>query len=174
MALSQDGLHLLCWQGVSDLPREVAELVWMDLVKETSRRLDHHRIRLRSYTDSGSFLALDPTGGLAISGDYDGVVRVGAVSGEEPHHLLGHQGFVHAVAVSTDGDWIASAGTDATIRLWPMPDMDEPPFHTLPYEEILDRLRAVTNLRVVEYEASSTGYRRYTSPFPGWETVPEW
>lgn len=33
------------------------------------------------------------------------------------------------------------------------------PFHTLPYEEILERIRGLTNLRVVPDEKSGTGYR---------------
>jgi hypothetical protein len=76
------------------------------------------------------------------------------------------------VAVDPLGRWVASAGQDATIRVWPMPE--GPPFHTLPYEELLDRLRAVTNLRVVPDEQSATGYRIELGPFPGWAEVPEW
>ena len=52
--------------------------------------------------------------------------------------------------------------------------MDQRPFHTIPYEEFLERLRALTNLRVVPDEESSTGYGIDIGPFPGWETVPEW
>ena len=37
---------------------------------------------------------------------------------------------------------------DGTIRLWPMPEGR--PFHTLPYDELLTRLRSFTNLRVVD------------------------
>jgi len=43
-----------------------------------------------------------------------------------------------------------------------------------PYEELLDRLRAVTNLRVVPDEQSAAGYRIELGPFPGWAKVPEW
>jgi hypothetical protein len=46
--------------------------------------------------------------------------------------------------------------------------------YPLPYEEILERLRALTNLRVVPDEASDTGYRVDAGPFPGWKTVPVW
>ena len=54
--------------------------------------------------------------------------------------------------------------------------MDQRPFHTLPYEELLERLRNVTNMRVVETEATSTGYRGNDEliPFPGWAKIPEW
>ena len=50
--------------------------------------------------------------------------------------------------------------------------VDELPFHTLPYDELLERLRALTNLRVVEDPGSATGYRVDIGPFPGWATVP--
>jgi hypothetical protein len=48
------------------------------------------------------------------------------------------------------------------------------PFHTLPYEEILERIRSFTNLHVVPDESSDTGYRVMVGPFPGWKTLPSW
>jgi hypothetical protein len=38
----------------------------------------------------------------------------------------------------------------------------------------MERLRALTNVRVVEDGVSSTGYRLDYAPFPGWETTPKW
>jgi hypothetical protein len=49
-----------------------------------------------------------------------------------------------------------------------------PPLHTLPYEELLDKLRSLTNLRVVADEETPSGYRYDYAPFQGWEKVPEW
>jgi WD40 repeat protein len=141
-------------------------LVWYDLEKEVSKVLTSHG------TDV-FHPRLDPSGRLALGAGPDGILRVGPVTGKEPH-LLFASDTVGRVAVSPDGRWIALGGNDGTIQLWPMPDVDEPPFHTLPYEELLDRLRNVTNVRVVENEASSTGYRIDYAPFPGWEKVPEW
>jgi WD40 repeat protein len=97
---------------------------------------------------------------------------VGPFSGEEPHLLYGHARAVTSVAVSPDGKWIASGSDDDTIRLWPMPD--GPPLHTLPLEQLLAKLRALTNLRVEPDAASATGYKVKPGPFPGWAKVPEW
>ena len=54
-------------------------------------------------------VALDAGGRLVVTGDASGIVRVGPLSGAEPHLLLGHAGPVNRVAVSPDGRWIASA-----------------------------------------------------------------
>ena len=48
------------------------------------------------------------------------------------------------------------------------------PFHTLAYEEILERLRSFTNVRLVPDDGSDTGYGVEIGPFPGWENVPTW
>ena len=48
------------------------------------------------------------------------------------------------------------------------------PFHTLPYEELLTKLRAQTNLRVVPDPTAVTGYTVEPGPFPGWASPLEW
>jgi WD40 repeat protein len=100
-------------------------------------------------------------------------VRVGPVDGSEPHRLCCHAGRIFTVAVSPDGQWIASAA-GGEIRLWPMPDVTKPPLHTLPHDELMARLRALTNLQVVEDPASPTGYKLDIGPFPGWKDLPSW
>jgi WD40 repeat protein len=106
-----------------------------------------------------------------VTGDQNGLVRVGPLSGEEPHLLYGHAGMVLSVAVSPDSQWIASASEDG-IRLWPMPRSR--PFHTLPHDELLAKLRSLTNLRLVPDAAATTGFRTEIGPFPGWGGQPEW
>jgi hypothetical protein len=41
-------------------------------------------------------------------------------------------------------------------------------------EVLLQRLRGLTNLRVVPDESSGTGYRVEIGPFPGWRNAPTW
>ncbi len=109
---------------------------------------------------------------VLVTGHVDGSVRVTPLGGGPPHLLLGHRDQVWGLAISPDGRWIASSSDDTTVRLWPMPEGT--PFHTLPRDELLERLRALTNVRAVEDEESSTGYTLDLAPFPGWEEVPAW
>jgi WD40 repeat protein len=129
---------------------------------------------LEGHGDEVWAIALDPTGTVVVTGDGAGVVRVGPATGEEPHLLLGHEGRVWSVTIDPLGRWIASGGEDGTVRLWPMPDLTKPPLHTLPREELIARLKTLTNLRVVRDPESATGWRLTHDPFPGWETVPTW
>jgi WD40 repeat protein len=123
-----------------------------------------------------SWLNFDPSGELLIVGTHDGEVQVRPISGGEPHLLLGHRSSIWKSAVSPDGLWIASAANDGTVRLWPMPDLSKPPLHTLPHDELLARLKSLTNYRAVPDEESYTGYSiepDFTA-YRGWETVPTW
>ncbi len=129
---------------------------------------------LDSHGDRIAAVATDAEGIIVVSGDEDGVIRVGPADGGEPHALLGHSGQIRALAVDPLGRWIASSGQDNTIRLWPMPDLSKPPLHALPREELIAKLKTLTNLRVVRDSKSSTGWKLTVGPFPGWETVPAW
>jgi len=129
---------------------------------------------VESHGDSVWAIALDPTGTFLVTGDKEGAVRVGPVTGEEPELLLGHEGRIWSVAIDPLGRWIGSGSEDTTVRLWPMPDLSKPPLHTLPHDELIAKLKTLTNLRVVRDEESATGWKLTHDPFPGWETVPEW
>ncbi len=143
------------------------ELLVLGLDGRVVRRIASHGNALTAT------LAVDAAGRILVTGDASGIVRVGPLSGEEPHLLLGHAGPVNRVAISPDGRWVASAsGTE--IRLWPTPDLSKPPFHTLPHAELMARLRALTNLAVVEDKVAPTGYKLEIGPFPGWRDVPTW
>jgi WD40 repeat protein len=148
-----------------DETARVSTLSFHDLRAGVSRELTSHGNQVLS-------VALDPKGEFAVTGSFDGLIRVGPVTGEEPHLLFGHVNDVQSVAVSPDGRWIASRGADNTVRLWPMPQGR--PFHALPHEELLERIRSYTNLRAVADEGSVTGYGVEAGPFPGWAVVPEW
>jgi WD40 repeat protein len=106
----------------------------------------------------------------AVTGSVDGSIRVGPITGEEPHLLLGQSGWIK-VAVHPDGGSIVAAG-DESLRVWPWPEGR--PLHALPYEEFLARLGSLTNFRVARDDTTITGYRLEVGPFPGWEKTPTW
>jgi eukaryotic-like serine/threonine-protein kinase len=127
----------------------------------------------------GSFGACLGTWPAALSGEIAAVpgpdgVLVGRLSGDAAQLLVGHEGPIRAVAVSPDGRWVATSGEDNTLRLWPMPDLTKPPLHTLPHDELLAKLKSLTNLRVVRDPKSQAGWRIHVAPFPGWKDVPTW
>jgi WD40 repeat protein len=150
------------------------------LVSNVCHPVELHRIETgehRALPEFGTCVtgqALDLSGRVAATGDSDGVVRVGLLSGGEPHLLMGHEGPVTELAISPDLRWVGSMGDDSTLRLWPMPDLDTPPLHTLPHDELLAKLRSLTNLRAVRDPESSTGWTIQLGPFPGWRDIPTW
>jgi WD40 repeat protein len=168
---SNDGRRLL-------LVTEEGEVgVWRQDPTGSTLFFDLDTGEVTALTTHGSHVrgvATDQDGTVAVTADVDGVIRVGPVTGEEPHLLLGHDGVVLDLRVDPLGRWIASGGMDKTVRLWPMPDLSKPPLHTLPHDELIAKLKTLTNLRVVRDEESSTGWTLTPDPFPGWETAPTW
>jgi WD40 repeat protein len=119
------------------------------------------------------------TGSVIAVGGLDGIVRVAREADREAHLLPGHIGVVgwagmSAVAVSPDLRWLASTGEDNTMRLWPMPDLDKPPLHTLPHDVLVAKLKSLTNLRAVRDDKSATGWAIELGPFAGWKDMPGW
>lgn len=132
------------------------------------------RIELPESLQSGGIISASTS--VIATGHSDGEIRVGPISGgSEPHLLLGHEAEVFAT-ISPDGQWVVSGSADDTVRLWPMPNLSKPPLHTLPYDELMAKLKALTNLRAVQDEESHTGYTiepDFTA-YRGWAEVPEW
>ncbi|HSL18476.1 MAG TPA: WD40 repeat domain-containing protein [Methylomirabilota bacterium] len=145
---------------------ETSSLEAFDIASGETRKITSHGNRLSSF-------ARDPRGTALVTGSQDGVVRVGPLDGGEPHLLFGHTGPVWA-AVSPDGSTVAAIAEDGTLRLWPMPDLSKRPLHTLPHDELLAKLKSLTNLRAVRDPESDTGWKIEIGPFPGWAVVPEW
>jgi WD40 repeat protein len=121
-----------------------------------------------------SIIALNDSRSIIATGHQDGRIHIGPPHGPSSHLLIGHQGRVTNLRISPGSRWIASTGVDGTIRLWPVPDLSSPPLHELAHDELVTRLKALTNLRAVPDSESHTGYTIEIGPFPGWETVPEW
>ena len=128
---------------------------------------------LTTHGNQVTLMAWDPSGTRVVTGSRDGTVRVGPANGEEPHLLIGHEGPVWAVRVDPSARLIASTGEDGTVRIWPMPEGR--PLHTLPRDALLDKLRSLTNVRIVPDGLASSGYRKTLLPFQGWgRNPPTW
>jgi cytochrome c len=71
-------------------------------------------------------LAVSPDGLSLASASWDGTARIRPLAGGPARELVGHAGNVNAVAYLPDGR-IATAGYDATLRIWPAVDSAAPP-----------------------------------------------
>jgi WD40 repeat protein len=164
-AVSRDTRILLAGFASAPLTTQASartDLVLFDLQNGASRSITTHGNKV-------SDVALDPAGTFLATADLDGVIRVGPITGEEPHLLFGASQ-AERIDVSPDGRWIESEARDTSFSLWRVPEAR--PIQFLPHGDFLDYLRGQTNMRVVPDKASNTGYRVDTAPFPGWEKVP--
>jgi WD40 repeat protein len=137
---------------------------------------DGSRTALPEAHQPPSDFTCDATGSICVSGHADGEIRIGPPFEEQPHVILGAAGASAETWLSPDAEWVFSGGKDGTGVLWPVPDLTKRPLHTLPYDELIEKLEALTNLRAVADESSPTGYRvepDFTA-HRGWETVPTW
>jgi WD40 repeat protein len=166
-AVSEDGRRIVVTEQFDSSELSASQVLLLDAESRTRTLLSGHGDQLYS-------IAMDAAGTVVATGDMDGVLRVGPTSDEEPHLLLGHEGRIWSVDIDPLGRWIASGGEDGTVRIWPMPDLSEPPLHALPHDELLAKLKSLTNLRVVRDNESSTGWTITHEPFPSWESAPRW
>jgi WD40 repeat protein len=143
------------------------EVLRFDLEHHSSRTVTTHGNRVWC-------VALDSTGTLLATDDADGVTRVGSATGEEPHFLLAPAALAPAqLDISPDGRWVATPdNVSPTVYLWRRPTGK--PLQVLPHDEFLNRLRVLTNLRVLPDRNSPTGYRFDDARHNGWEKVPTW
>ncbi|MEJ2582476.1 MAG: WD40 repeat domain-containing protein [Acidobacteriota bacterium] len=116
-----------------------------------------------------------PDGLVFVRANRDGSVLVWSDPDSRPHILVGHDE-VSRLRVSPDGKWVSTLGGDGTVRLWPMPDLAKTPLVSLPHDELIARLKSLTNLRAVPDETGYSGYRIEPDlSIPrGWSEVPEW
>jgi WD40 repeat protein len=164
-AASDDSSRVLLLEASTEV--EPGRAVFVDLELGTTTHLESHGNRVVA-------VALNGKGSIAITADSDGSIRIGPVTGQEPHVLFRHEARIEVLAVDPEERWVASGDLEGVIRLWPMPDLTKPPLHTLPREELIAKLKTLSNLRVVRDPDSPTGWKLTHDPFPGWETVPEW
>ena len=64
-----------------------------------------------------------PARTIALSAGSDAIIRIwDASSGRLIGKLKGHTKTIHALAVSPDGEYLASAGADGKVRFWAIPN----------------------------------------------------
>ena len=160
--LAPDGRHVLLLRTENDQEPAGTAHVY-DLRERRGWPLPLHG-------DQVTLMAWDPSGKRVVTGSRDGIVRVGPVTGEEPHLLIGHQAAIWGVRVDPTGRVVASTSADGTVRIWPMPEGQ--PLHTWSHDALLDKLRSLTNVRIVPDASAASGYRTTFLPFQGWGREP--
>ncbi len=80
--------------------------------------------RFRS-TDAGTFAAFLPGSHRVVSSARGALLVWDATTGIRLRRMVGHGDGVTALAVSSDGRWVVSAGADETLRVWATETGDE-------------------------------------------------
>lgn len=161
MVISNDGRFLAASTWVD----KTSELSIHDLQKGKSSIISAHGNRVEC-------IAFDPNGTKLITGDADGLIRVGPLTGETPLLLYGHQSSIVDIQVHPNGKWILSGEEKHPIvRLWRMPQGE--PLQSLPLQEFQNALQKKTNVRVVPDENLPGGHRNEPAPFQGWGKINE-
>jgi WD40 repeat protein len=117
----------LAWHPRQDL---LASSSFDKTVRLWDTRQQKELVRLRGHRFEVKCVAFSPRGDRLASGSRDKTIRIWDVaevlaaatdaSKVESRTLTGHDGDVTAVAFAPHGDTLASAGADATVRLWSM------------------------------------------------------
>ena len=161
--LGPDGRHLLLLHTAENAPEPLGTASVYDLRERRGWPLSSHG-------DQVTLMAWDPSGKRVVTGSRNGIVRVGPATGEEPHLLIGHQAPIWGVRVDPTGRLVGSTSGDGTVRIWPMPEGQ--PLHTWSRDALLDKLRSLTNVRIVPDASAPGGYRTTFLPFQGWGREP--
>jgi WD40 repeat protein len=161
--LGPDGRHVLLLDTGDNVHEPVGTASVYDLRERRGWPLSSHG-------DQVTLMAWDPSGMRVVTGSRDGIVRVGPVTGEEPHLLIGHRAHIWGVRVDPTGRFVGSTSQDGTVRIWPMPEGQ--PLHTWSRDALLDKLRSLTNVRIVPDPSAANGYRTTFLPFQGWAGEP--
>jgi WD40 repeat protein len=109
LAFSPDGQNLVSGVGVA---------IWMwNMADGVPRK----RMTIKNQTGDVKALVFSPDNKLLVSGDTGGTVqfwKIGWLGFRPGTALSGHRGSLSALTISANGQFLASAGLDHTIRIW--------------------------------------------------------
>ncbi len=107
--LSSDGAKILA--APAKIGPDCAPVI---LDARTGERLQ----ALQGHTEGIAAAAFTPDGRRAVTGSWDGTIRIWDVATGQERHRLVHEEEVWDLAVSPDGQWIASGDAKAGVYLW--------------------------------------------------------